>query len=313
MNKTLLITHCDLDGISPIILLNLTGINFEYKSIEINEVTNTFENYVFNNYKDYENIYVCDLTIPEDVYQKINELGIKNLKVFDHHATHLYATKYDYATVITHYGDIQTCATEVFFNYLREIYKNLNTPIIEDYVKQVRELDTFTFTSDLPNQIDLIKVGLGKVDFIKSITKRLKKDKEQFTLTAFEKRFVKMERANVDRYLIKKNENLFEYEINGYKCGIVFAENNKTDLGNYLAVEHPDLDLIAIIDASKSISYRARKDSNADVSLFAGLYGGGGHPKASGSPFNDLKREEIILSYFKDAKKIEKEENSNIG
>ena len=35
MKKTLLITHVDLDGVSPIILLNLTGVKFEYKSVEI--------------------------------------------------------------------------------------------------------------------------------------------------------------------------------------------------------------------------------------------------------------------------------------
>ena len=42
MKKDLLITHTDLDGISPIILLNLTNRIFEYKNIEIHEVNDTF-------------------------------------------------------------------------------------------------------------------------------------------------------------------------------------------------------------------------------------------------------------------------------
>ena len=33
----LLITHTDLDGISPIILMNLTGRKFEFRNVEINE------------------------------------------------------------------------------------------------------------------------------------------------------------------------------------------------------------------------------------------------------------------------------------
>ena len=40
--KDLLITHTDLDGISPIILMNLTKRKFDFKSIEINEIESTF-------------------------------------------------------------------------------------------------------------------------------------------------------------------------------------------------------------------------------------------------------------------------------
>ena len=66
MKKTLLITHTDLDGVSPIILLNLTGIDFEYKNIEISEVNDTFNEIfesnlilhliqILHNWKSYNN------------------------------------------------------------------------------------------------------------------------------------------------------------------------------------------------------------------------------------------------------------------
>mgnify|MGYP003470952203 CR=1 FL=1 len=46
MAKNLLVTHIDLDGISPIILLNLTGIDFEYKTKNIDEVINKITSYI---------------------------------------------------------------------------------------------------------------------------------------------------------------------------------------------------------------------------------------------------------------------------
>ena len=71
MKKDLLITHTDLDGISPIILLNLTNRKFEYKNIEIHEVNDTFNELFASDLSIYENIYVTDLTLTEEVYKQI--------------------------------------------------------------------------------------------------------------------------------------------------------------------------------------------------------------------------------------------------
>ena len=77
--------------------------------------------------------------------------------------------------------DISRTPTELFFEYLKTIYKELDKPIVQDYVDQVRQLDTFTFETDLPRHIETIRETIGKLDFIKSFTKRLKKDR-YFTL-----------------------------------------------------------------------------------------------------------------------------------
>ena len=73
MKKDLLITHTDLDGVSPIILLNLTNRKFEYKNIEIHEVNDTFNELFTSDLSIYENIYVTDLTLTEEVYKQIKE------------------------------------------------------------------------------------------------------------------------------------------------------------------------------------------------------------------------------------------------
>lgn len=301
--KTLLITHTDLDGISPIILLNLAGIKFEYKTTEIADLETTWNEYVEAGLENYDQIYFTDLTLTQEMYDYFNDNNI-NVKVFDHHETHLFANKYPYVTVKVDIDGVPTCATEIFYLYLKDLYKDkLSSGSLKQYVDYVRELDTYKFTSDIPREIDSLKTMYGSKDFIKSMTRRLKKN-DEFKFTSFEKRLTKVKAFELQRYLEKKAKKMVTYEIKNHKVGVVFAETNKSDLGNYLATKNPDLEFIILIDASSRISYRAVRD-DANVAEFATIFGGGGHKLASGSGFTDVDREKIVEAYFKDVKKIE--------
>lgn len=304
--KDLLITHTDLDGISPIILMNLTKEKFEFKSIDINEVDDTLNELFANDLSIYRQIYIVDLTIPEVFYKTLD--GLDNVLVFDHHETHLYATKYKCTTIkVKEYGHL-TCGTELFYNYLKSVYPHLDTPLIKDYVEIVRQCDTWDFTdAEFAKQVGSLPFVYGKKDFIKSISKRLLKDKEKFELTAFEKRYVKIQKEELDRYLKFKESKMVKYEINGYKVGVVFAEDHKSELGNYLSSNNLDLDLITIISSCERVSYRTVHD-DVKCNKFAELVGGGGHQKASGSEMTQEFRDEIIKLYYKDVKRLENEE-----
>jgi len=308
--RILLISHTDLDGISPNILLTLTGEKFDAKNIDINDIDEAFKELIAIGFSKYSCIYICDLTPPDFAYDYFNKNKV-NVKVFDHHVTHLFANAYPYVKVIIDYDGIQTCATEIFFNYLITIYPNLNKPNIKDYVRLVRELDTYNFTDNRPKDLDNLKSTYGTKDFIKSITRRLKKDKNEFEFSPFEKRFLTIETEKITRYLEKKDKTMLRYKIQGKKVGISFAESNKSELGNYLSLKYPELDLIILIDASSRISYRTSRD-DVDVSTFASLYGGGGHVKASGSKFSDEDRDTAIRNYFKDAIKLENKKEETI-
>ncbi len=304
----LLVTHLDLDGISPIILLQLAGRKFEYRSIEINEVDATFEELLKMDLTLYEHLYITDLTLTEGLYEKLKDLPIC-VKVFDHHATHLFATKYPFATVKVEENGRLTCGTELFYLYLKEEYPILNKASIAQYVDLVRQLDTYTFVDrELALNIDCIRSLLGRQDFIKSIVKRLRKNEFEFTLTTFEKRFTKLQEKEKEQYLEHKEKTLKRYKIKGIPCGVVFAEKHKSELGDYLSHKYPDLDFIVIFDASKSVSYRAFKD-DVDVATFAEIYQGGGHRLASGSPITDDFRKNILKAYFEDVVLLENESN----
>ncbi len=305
--KTLLITHTDLDGISPIILLNLVGIKFEYKSVEIHDIPTMWEELKNEGFEKYEEIFITDLTIPQEIYDDIENLKL-NVKVFDHHETHLFANKYEYVDVRVDINGVKTCGTELFYLYLKKKYKELDKPIIKEYVNYVRELDTFTFTSDIPREIDNLKSVYGSKEFIKTITRRLKKN-DEFKFTSFEKRYNKLKAQEEQRYIDNRSEKLVHYKIDGHDVGVVFAERYKSDLGNVLSINHPELEFIILIDASSRISYRAMRD-DVSVSEFAATYGGGGHRLASGSRFSDEDRDKIVKAYFKDVEKIEEEKKA---
>lgn len=300
--KDLLISHVDLDGISPNVLLTLTGRKFDYKNIDIKDIDTTFDELFTKDIKKYENIYICDLTLTEHAYELINASGLTNIKVFDHHKSHLFANEYSYVTVKVDIDGIKTCGTELFYLYLKDIYKELNKNCIKEFVDLVRQLDTYCFKDEESAQnLSSLHDLLGHKEFVKTIVKRLKKDKEHFEFSSFEKRLFKIERNKINRYMQNKELEMKRYTINGKKCGVVFAESNKSELGNYLSNKYPELDLIILFNTAQSVSYRTTKD-DVDLNEFAAVYGGGGHVKASGSKISDDIRNEIIKLYFKGAK-----------
>ena len=96
-----------------------------------------------------------------------------------------------------------------------------------------------------------------------------------------------IEQENIDNYVVQKDETLIVKDnlFPKYTVGITFADKYISELGNKLCELHPELDFVILINmTSLTVSYRTVK--NIDLSAIAKKYGGGGHPKASGSNFN---------------------------
>ena len=93
---------------------------------------------------------------------------------------------------------------------------------------------------------------------------------------------------------------MFQATLNGRRCGIVFAESNRSLLGNYLAQKYAYmLDFIVIINMQQGISFRSVKDE-INVAEIASIYGGGGHVKASGAPMDNSLKKEVLALILKD-------------
>ncbi len=80
--------------------------------------------------------------------------------------------------------------------------------------------------------------------------------------------------------------------------GFVLAETfiNSADAGQFILDQHSTVDIVVVLFRSGRISFRRRDSCDVDVSKFAKVFGGGGHPYASGGVLNT----KVSLQNFND-------------
>jgi len=167
------------------------------------------------------------------------------------------------------------------------------------FVESVRKYDTWLWKT-VYNEIepkmwnDLLYI-IGRENFIEKIID-LVTSQHGLEFTEFDLKLLEYKQKDIDKYIESKDKTIIVKEIQGYKAGIVFAEQYHSELGNKLSEMHPELDFIVIVNPSQSVSYRTIKD--IDLSEIAKMYGGGGHPKASGSPISDEVKKYILKVLF---------------
>lgn len=299
----LLISHiADLDGVTPVILMNLIKKEFEYKLFEIEEVSDFIENNLSTNYFDkYDDIYIVDLGIKEACAKKIVNSKYKNkFRLFDHHESNYYLNDYDFAKVISEVNGFKECGTTIFFNYLANIYgKDILKPSIITFVELVRENDTWQFTDFKEDAMNLNALFsfYGIETYVEKYTKFLKEN-DEFYFNEVELTILKSLNNQKEAYIEMLRDKVIFKEFMGYKIGFVFAEQYRSYLGNYLANYYKDkIDFVCIIDLTRHVSLRGIKD-DIPVNKFAEIYGGGGHKLTAALPFPSFLKETIIDYIF---------------
>lgn len=301
----LLISHvADIDGVSPVILMKLCNIEFDYELKDIDEVEEYMTELLNTDLSIYNNIYITDLTVPESIYNIINNSIYKDkFRVFDHHKTHMYAADFDYVTI-----DISECGTTLFYKYLKTKYKFKKS--VEEYTEHVKNLDIWLWQEK--NDIIAKQLGdlfdiYGKNRYIDEMYKKLKKKK--FKLGKLENKILEIEQDKIDRYITKKEKEMIILEYENLKTGLIFCEKYKSEMGNRLSVLHPELDFITMINLAGGISFRTNKD--IDLTIIAEKLNGGGHKRACGAPIPNELKEEFIKELFKGCEILENQENNN--
>lgn len=121
---------------------------------------------------------------------------------------------------------------------------------------------------------------------------------DEFDFDEFEKKLLNMEEDKIERYIRRKKREIVQAEIGDYFAGVIYAESYHSEVGNELGKEYDHLDYIAILNmGSKKISFRTIHD-HVDVSEIAGIFGGGGHQKASGCTLTDEAYKQYVLDTF---------------
>ncbi|MBB6453250.1 oligoribonuclease NrnB/cAMP/cGMP phosphodiesterase (DHH superfamily) [Salirhabdus euzebyi] len=299
-----LLSHNDLDGVSCGILAKLAfgkQVNVRYNSV--GGLDREVQWFLDNNKDKDTLLIITDLSVNEENEKKLDEYVKAGGKVqfLDHHKTALHFNDYDWGQVVVEDEEGKlTSATSLLYEYLvKNDYLEPSNGIAE-FVELVRQYDTWEWEKN--NNLEAQR--LNALFFLISIDEFEEKmidrllSSDHFYFDEFEKKVLDMEDDKIERYIRRKRRELVQAKMEGLYAGIVYAESYHSELGNELGKEYPHLDFIAILNiGSKRVGFRTIHD-HVDVSEFAGLFGGGGHAKASGCTLTDDAYNKFVAETF---------------
>ena len=299
-----LFTHTDLDGVSCEILgkiafeedINVVRCNYGDIDAKVEEFINSAE--------EYDKLFITDISVNKEIADKLLSISDKVI-LLDHHKTALWLNEYPYALVQVEDESIgKMCGAYLFYEYLKKNHKEFDdTPALKLFIDYVRMYDTWEWKEKYDNIIpkrlnDLMYID-GPNEFIDKMVYRLGNNLFIFDDTDLMK--LQIEQTYINSYITQKNETLMVNDdlFPEYTVGITFADKYISELGNKLCELHPELDFVVLINMSTlAVSYRTVKD-DLDLSDIAKRFGGGGHPKASGSRFDASIVNDMLNNIFK--------------
>ena len=308
-----LFTHVDLDGIGCAILAKIAfaqkhvydTVEIEYceRGNDINEKVRKFLNEDIH-CQNYNRVFITDLSVSDELAKEIDE-HYDNFYLLDHHPTALSLNKYNWGKVQVknEIKNINTSGTELYYNWLIDNHYLYNSEVLNRFVELVRDYDTWRWAELGENGIICKKVNdLLHLYGIEKFTTWCVSEIHDCVfprLYAADELILNIKQSEIDAYIEEKDAQMIVFDIAGYNCGIVFAEQYFSELGNKLCKMHPEIDFVAMIDmGNKDISYRTIKE---DINLgqgIAAILGGGGHPKAAGSPIPNKFQIDVIKTLF---------------
>lgn len=320
--KVKLFTHTDLDGVGSAVIAKNAFPDLYVTYCDYSNVNEKVSAFLYSGAeREYGLILITDISVNEDVAHALDAISMRldevegdnsldgKVWLLDHHPTAIWMNKYHWACVspekVTEEeldGDIvgdtvtlarteKTSGTSMLFDFLDREGFLKGIPVIKrielmEFAESVRRFDTWDWKTvyndgharDLNNLLYLV----GRERFFNrfSIDPDIAfRDEEQLLLD--------IDNENYKKYLSAAKKRMVVANVAGYTAGVLYATKYVSELGNDLSETYSDLDFIVLIDSEHSkISYRTTKE-NIDLGEFAKKFGGGGHPKASGSRYGD--------------------------
>lgn len=306
-----LFTHNDLDGLSCALLAKLAygKESVDFETCRYEDINDKIQLYFDEKqYEAFETCFITDISMKDELANYINTLisaSSDYISLIDHHISAIDLNQYDWCHVTVEDTNGQKCSgTSLFYEKLLTLdvpnKDKLLTPIVKGFVEKVRRYDTWDWKmlDDLESkQLNDLFYILGKERFLDYWLERLEKGQGDFCFDEVQLLLLELKQNEIDQYIEARNEELIVKEIAGYQAGIVFANRFQSELGNELALLHPELDFIAMINVGGGVSCRTAKE-DVNLAEIAALFGGGGHAKAAGLPVSDEIREMVIDTLF---------------
>lgn len=309
-SRILLLTHNDMDGSGPVIILKSL-----FQDVSVEHCTNSnMSTIIHNRVTDpnardkYDAIIVCDISCNTHDAAVIDRCTTKpDLLLFDHHRTAKLLNGYSWAVVseiatsdssrMSYYSDVETLAplssaTALLYDYIQfyglDETRFIDTDKLRLLVHMISAWDTWewhdVFGDDesYKNLNSLFHIW-GAERFERKMCERVR-NANLSIFTAEDKEWLDVERDRVNEHLeyIKTAINTGTITAGGkvYTAAFCFTDKYLSDTFICMRTEYPDLDLY-IINYGRGMSVRSVKPeiSTAD---FVKAYGGGGHPGAGG-------------------------------
>ena len=322
--KVFHLSHIDLDGYSCQLLSSKCYKDVEFYNANYgNEVTARLKEIEddINNTQDKQIfILITDLNLSDNecqivnqIYDRLKFLNIDvTLQLLDHHKTglkqskkykwyHLDTTKS--ATLLTYEYLIKNgceCFDTTIKNYVEavnafDIWKEDNEwfefgKVLNRYVNDSKEVAKMLFKNESATyKIEFLKTTFKYIankeyiimddDLIKN-KKKILSSNNQDTLDNLVLNYI--------TNLLTNNKDKMEIYYQNYKGILTSQIGNTSVIGNGFLKANPDFYFFMDVAPSGNVSLRA--DNNLDVSSMASkLFGGGGHPNASGGKMGKLK------------------------
>ena len=299
-----LFTHTDLDGVSCEILGKIAfGEDIDVVRCNYGDIDAKVEEFI-NGAEEYDKLFITDISVNKEIADKLLSVSDKVI-LLDHHKTALWLNEYPFALVQVEDESVgKMCGAYLFYEYLKKNHKEFDdTPALKLFIDYVRMYDTWEWKEKYDNIVpkrlnDLMYID-GPNEFIDKMVYRLGNNLFIFDDTDLMK--LQIEQTYINSYITQKNETLMVNDtlFPEYTVGITFADKYISELGNKLCELHPELDFVVLINMSTlAVSYRTVKD-DLDLSDIAKRFGGGGHPKASGSRFDASIVNDMLNNIFK--------------
>jgi oligoribonuclease NrnB/cAMP/cGMP phosphodiesterase (DHH superfamily) len=300
-----LFTDIDLDGLGCGLIAKIAfGEKADVFYCSYRILNQRVEAFIENKDKRDDEIYITDLAVNESVEKKLARRFQEgnHVRMIDHHVTALHFNEYEWANVKPVYDSgKKTCATSLFYDYLLENQLISKNKALEEFIELVRQYDTWEW--DENNNIDAKRLNdlfyiLKREKFEEEMLKRMTENTQSFSLTEMENMLLDIEEQNITRYIHSKSRQVVQTFVDDFCVGIVHAEQYLSELGNALNNLYPHLDMVALLNMSgKKMGFRTIHD-DINVAEYATSYGGGGHPKASGSEMKAEAFEKFVVKVF---------------
>lgn len=300
--KVKLFTHTDMDGVGPVILAKKTFAYVDYDLCNYGEINEKVQKFMDElEYLKYDMVFITDISVNEEVANIIDQvedtLTDAKFVLIDHHSTAQSLNKYPWANVHEIIDGEKTSGTSMFWTYLLDNGLAEPNEYIDQFAEQVRRYDSWEWTTkyddnDAKRLNDLLYI-VGQTEFIRRFTANCNVE-----LSENEKLILDIEEKKIEKYIKSKEKQMIVSTVAQYKVGIIFSEFYVSQLGNEISKLHPELDLVIMLDVGAGrVSYRTTKD-DVNVAELAKTFGGGGHPKSSGSEFNKDLLEQFTQKIF---------------